>query len=69
MLLKAGKSKGIHKQFEDSMYGMNLQRSYTLADGSTIDGVIKGLDESGRLLVQVGDQIRHFRNKELQFNY
>ena len=69
LLLKAGKFNGIHKQFVDSMYGMNLQRAYTLADGSALEGIIIGLDESGRLLVQVGDQIRHFRNKELQFNY
>jgi biotin-(acetyl-CoA carboxylase) ligase len=48
---------------------VNQQRAYTLADGSAIEGIIVGLDESGRLLVQVGDQIRHFRNKELQFNY
>ena len=69
LLLRAGKSKGIHQQFESHMLGFQEDRIYILPDGSQIMGKITGLDHSGRLILLSEGSEHYFRNKEIQFTF
>lgn len=69
LLLRAGKSEGIHKQFESLMLGYEENRIYVLPNGQQIEACIKGLDRSGRLVLETGGELKYFRNKEIQFTF
>lgn len=69
LLLRAGKSAGIHKQFESVMLGYQEERIFLLPDGSALKGMIRGLDNLGRLIIETEAGDRFFRNKEIQFTF
>lgn len=69
LLLRAGKSKGIHQQFESHMLGFQEDRTFLLPDGSEMIGRITGLDSSGRLILHADGSEHFFRNKEIQFTF
>lgn len=53
--------------YTDHLYQRDVVRSFRLADGSIVQGIIRGVEENGLLKVEIDDQIRRFSLKEIGF--
>lgn len=52
--------------YEAAMYRLNLVSSFAFPDGSTSNGIIRGISESGKLIVEEEYNRRVFDMKEIQ---
>jgi BirA family biotin operon repressor/biotin-[acetyl-CoA-carboxylase] ligase len=48
------------------LYGMNEVRKFVINDTET-DGIIRGVDDHGKLVVEINDAVRSFDLKEIKF--
>ena len=53
-------------QYQEHLRWFNEKRTY-LVDGRETEGTIKGIDEQGKLIVDISDGVRHFSLKEIAF--
>ncbi len=63
--LRTGGHDAMHGEYLSRLYGYNLPQAFESA-GKSFTGTIKDVDESGRLCVQVGSEIRQFALKEIK---
>ena len=58
----------IKEAYHASLYGLNAPRNFSTPQ-DRFEGVIRGVDAQGRLTLATSSGIRHFRNRELKFEY
>ena len=67
LLLKANKAKAISQQYESFLLGKGSKRTFIHASGERFEGIIQGVDQSGRLMILKERETHFFQNKEVQF--
>jgi BirA family transcriptional regulator, biotin operon repressor / biotin---[acetyl-CoA-carboxylase] ligase len=66
--LKSGQSAGIHAEYEQRLLGRGDTSGFLrLANQSRFEGVIEGVDDSGRLRVRTADRLEVFDLKEISW--
>jgi BirA family transcriptional regulator, biotin operon repressor / biotin---[acetyl-CoA-carboxylase] ligase len=65
--LKAGKMVPLQHDYLCHLYRFGQLANYLRSSGETFQGIIQGIDETGRLKVQVGSEIECFDLKEIRF--
>ena len=66
MLLKEGEGHKLQALYHHSLIGLGETRQFT-AQGEKFTGKIIGTDQFGRLRIAVGEEIKVFQHKEVQF--
>jgi BirA family biotin operon repressor/biotin-[acetyl-CoA-carboxylase] ligase len=66
--LRAGKIVPLQQDYLRQLYRFGQSAYYVRSDGETFQGTIVGIDETGRLKVQVGSEIECFDLKEIRFH-
>jgi len=66
--LRQGEVSKIKAAYHSSLFGINEPRSFS-RDNGNFEGIIKGVDEYGRLVMETSWGIHHFNNRELKFLY
>ena len=64
--LRGGGFAGLERYYLETMYGFGQTRTFR-SGGHDFEGVIAGIDETGRLAVRKGNETRHFSFKEIEF--
>jgi BirA family transcriptional regulator, biotin operon repressor / biotin---[acetyl-CoA-carboxylase] ligase len=64
--LRAGHYKLLMQLYLESMYSRDQRRMFS-SNGSLFEGIIRGVDEAGKLRIQVGDEMRYFGVKEIRY--
>jgi len=64
--LKTGNFNALKDNYLDSLY-LYKQTAKFRIDGNVVAGTIKGIDENGRLQLEVKDKIKAFGFKEVSF--
>lgn len=65
------KQKGVgyvREAYLTSLFGIGERRVFRSKNGE-FKGVINGVDDHGRLMIEVDGNVHHFSNKEVQFNF
>ena len=62
---KPGISANLHEEYERNMYKLNEQSRF-MKNNAPFTGVIRGMDESGRLILDKENQLHYFENREIQ---
>lgn len=66
--LKAGKSDQIKADYHQGLFRLGVWSPFSGADGKKFDGLVKGVGEFGRLMVEVdGEGLKTFDLKEVKF--
>ncbi len=65
--LKAGKIVPLQHDYLRHLYRFGQLASYRRTNGQTFQGIIQGIDEMGRLKVEVGGNVECFDLKEIRF--
>lgn len=52
--------------YHEHLFGKDQMRHF-LIDGAETEGIIQGIDEQGKLIVEIGTELRHFAMKEISF--
>ena len=68
MLLRQGALMQIKNAYTSSLYGNEEWRNYRGAEGA-FEGMVRGIDESGKLIIETKMGIKHFNFKEVQFDF
>lgn len=58
--------KEIKDNYKSHLYGINIKK-YFRRNGNRFSGIIKGINNSGQLIVDVNNEIINFNNKEIEF--
>jgi len=66
LLLKSGSYDILHKNYLSQLYHYDVKASY-FANGEVFEGVIKGVDERGRLIMHTAKEQKTFNFKEIEF--
>lgn len=66
--LRQGRVDQLRAAYHASLYGIDEPRNF-MDDNGHLEGIIKGVDEYGRLVMETSSGIRHFNNRELKFRY
>ncbi|MGA2824296.1 MAG: biotin--[acetyl-CoA-carboxylase] ligase [Bacteroidales bacterium] len=65
--LQEGLSELLDREYREQLFGINEWRDYTV-DKNLIKGKIRGVDESGMLIMETENgSIRHFNHREIAF--
>ncbi len=64
--LRGGGFADLERYYLETMYGFGQTRTFR-SGGHVFEGVIAGIDETGRLAVRKGNETRHFSFKEIEF--
>ncbi len=64
--LRGGGFTDLERYYLETMYGFGQTRTFR-SGGHVFEGVIAGIDETGRLAVRKGNETRHFSFKEIEF--
>ncbi len=64
--LRGGGFADLERYYLETMYGFGQTRTFRNG-GHVFEGVIAGIDETGRLAVRKGNETRHFSFKEIEF--
>ena len=65
--LKAGKTVPLQQAYLRQLYRFGTPAKYQRANGETFEGTIIGIDEIGRLKLEVGGEVEVFDLKELRY--
>jgi BirA family biotin operon repressor/biotin-[acetyl-CoA-carboxylase] ligase len=64
--LQAGRFEEILLDYKNRLFRINTKSKYKLNENSEIiDGIIEGVDETGRLLVRINDSLKSFDLKQI----
>jgi biotin-(acetyl-CoA carboxylase) ligase len=64
--LQAGRFEEILLDYKNRLFRINTKSKYRLNENSEIiDGIIEGVDETGRLLVRINDSLKSFDLKQI----
>lgn len=66
-LLLKGQYKELMDQYHEALYRKGIVTRFKKSDGLSIEGVIQGIDPTGKLQLQVGDKIETFGFHELKY--
>ncbi len=64
--LRAGKTDELKKEYLENLFGRGEQRTF-ISNEKKFDGTIEDVSETGELVVQVNDERRSYRLKEISF--
>lgn len=65
--LKSGKIVPLHRDYLQDLYLFEVPSLFQRASGEVFQGTIKGIDESGKILLLVGGEEETFGLKEIKF--
>ncbi|MGM9476484.1 biotin--[acetyl-CoA-carboxylase] ligase [Pedobacter sp. GSP4] len=68
LILKAGKYSILQKDYLARLYNFDIKALYK-QDGEIFEGIIKGVEENGRLMVATTSGLRTFNFKEIEFTH
>lgn len=69
-LLESGKKSFIKNKYENQLFRMNKPSTFKLNNDGTLSGIIKGIDNVGKLIIWTEDEIlRTFDLKEIKLLY
>jgi biotin-(acetyl-CoA carboxylase) ligase len=64
--LQAGRFEEILLDYKNRLFRINTKSIYRLNENSEItEGIIEGVDETGRLLVRIDDNLKSFDLKQI----
>ncbi|WP_443945203.1 biotin--[acetyl-CoA-carboxylase] ligase [Pedobacter sp. AW1-32] len=66
LILKSGGYKTLHEHYLNRLYNFKVKANYK-SGSDYFDGTIEGIDEDGRLVVEVNGDQRYFNFKEIEF--
>lgn len=66
--LRHGKTAQLKKDYERTLFGLDEPRPFK-AGGEEFEGTVKGVDETGRLLLETAVGVKAFALKEIEFVY
>jgi BirA family biotin operon repressor/biotin-[acetyl-CoA-carboxylase] ligase len=66
LLLREGNFEKIKSEYLNHLYWIDEPHAF-IVNGHPVDGVIEGVDDEGRLQVEVGGKLQQFNLKEIQF--
>lgn len=64
--LKRGSIDNLNGDYLEAMYGIDEVRRFVIRDSET-DGIIRGVDDHGKLVVEINDAVQSFDLKEIKF--
>ncbi|MBL7830187.1 MAG: biotin--[acetyl-CoA-carboxylase] ligase [Saprospiraceae bacterium] len=67
-MLTSGNHQQIQSMYLNHLFGLNQRRSFTLANSTVIEGVIRGVQQDGRLIVEMSGAFKTFDIRELKTN-
>ncbi len=65
--LRAGRYPDLDREYTRNLFGMDQALQFTSPETGAFEGVIQGVDEFGRLLIQTGQDITAFQSGTLVF--
>ncbi|HMR43710.1 MAG TPA: hypothetical protein PKC40_07750, partial [Saprospiraceae bacterium] len=65
--LRRGEAQKIDRDYHENLYLVETEHDFFLPDGAVLKGKIKGVNETGKLLVQCGAKLKVFDFKEIAF--
>ena len=68
LILKTGKYSILHKSYLERLYNFEMSGFYK-QDGEVFEGTIIGIEENGRLMMNVNGTQRSFNFKEIEFTH
>jgi len=66
--LRAGKREALAERYKNHLFRLN-EKHFFRTSGKTFEGIITGVDESGRLIIRSGEELLSFGFKEVEFVY
>jgi BirA family biotin operon repressor/biotin-[acetyl-CoA-carboxylase] ligase len=68
LILRAGKYSILQNDYLAKLYNFNISALYK-QDGAFFEGIIKGVEDSGRLTVDTNEGLKSFNFKEIEFTH
>ncbi len=68
-LLRKGDYDNLLRQYLEHFYGMEEKRSFSIPGGKSFEGVIRGVDAQGRLVVNINGEVKAFGLKEIEWKW
>lgn len=65
--LRRGEAQKIDRDYHENLYLLETEHDFFLPDETVLKGKIKGVNETGKLLVQCGAKLKIFDFKEIAF--
>ena len=65
--LRAGSNEALDVEYTRNLYGIGQSLAFSSPDTGSFEGVIQGVDEFGRLVIQTGDRFQVFQSGGLVF--
>ena len=65
--LQKGNFPLLHQEYNAHLLWRGEPRVFTLADGSSITGVITGVSRTGKLLIKTGENVNSYMHSEVKF--
>ncbi len=60
------RSENLHRMYQNNLFGVDEKREFMIGL-NRVEGVVKGVNKHGFLLLQIGEEIHYFKNKEVEF--
>lgn len=67
LTLKASKEKQQRQEYTALLYQRGVQASYSEKTGNIITGTITGVDEKGRLVIDLENEVKHYQFREIAY--
>lgn len=67
LALRFGQTTRLEKDYQNALYRHMEQAEFLLNDGTTFSGHITGVDSTGKLLIDTGNEVRSFDFKQIKF--
>ena len=68
LILRSGRYDVLHSEYLNRLYFYNSLTTYK-RNGEVFEGIIKGVEDNGKLLVQTNDSLASFNFKEIEFTH
>jgi BirA family biotin operon repressor/biotin-[acetyl-CoA-carboxylase] ligase len=59
-------AENLHKMYQNNLFGLGERRQFHI-ESQIVEGVIKGVNPQGFLILQVGQKTHYYQNKEIVF--
>lgn len=60
------RSENLHRMYQNNLFGVDKKREFMIGL-NRVEGVVKGVNKHGFLLLQIGEEVHYFKNKEVEF--